>query len=391
MIKNNFEIYITRSKRIMILAILFLISLGTSLQASPETDSLEILIRNTMNKSYLPYTRIDKTHYCEVEKTAQLFKANLKDERSDKRLYLNIYDEQVLFLTHTMYYTFKNKNYKLSYPLVQREGKIYLPVEFLTLHLPLLFPDKVSFNGTNLSITKPQDNTIKTIVLDPGHGGRDPGAVGRSIGAREKDINLSVSLMLKEYLEQELGLNVLLTRSDDRFVSLQERTRFANDNKADLFISIHTNASRDRSSRGIEMYYLSTAKTTEARAVEALENSVVEKYEGGTEALRKYDDLALILSDIMQAENLEQSSNLAMKLQMNICAGTKSSDRGIKQANFYVLRGAFMPAVLVEMGFISNPVEETFLVNRQYQDRLARTIFEGIKSFKFRYDRIRTS
>jgi len=99
----------------------------------------------------------------------------------------------------------------------------------------------------------------------------------------------------------------------------------------------------------------------------------------------------IILSDMLQAENLEHSSNLAQKLQTNICAGTSACNRGIKQANFYVLRGAFMPAVLVEMGFISNATEEAFLVNRQYQERLARTMFEGIKSFKNKYDRIMTS
>ena len=99
-----------------------------------------------------------------------------------------------------------------------------------------------------------------------------------------------------------------------------------------------------------------------------------------------------VLSDLFSKTILSgETSRLDLKLQMNICAGTKAADRGIRQANFYVLRGAFMPAVLVEMGFISNMVEESFLVNQQYQERIARTLFEGIKSFKFRYDRIRTS
>jgi len=354
-------------------------------------DSIEVNISNTQQKSYLKVVQIDNKYYCDIEELATIFKANVKEERSDKRIYLNIYDEQFIFLTHSMYFSFKNKSYKYPYPLQIYMGRYYVPIEFVNHNLPELFKDKVTWNRKKLVISKPQDNTIKTIVLDPGHGGRDPGAVGKTIKAHEKEINLCVALILKSILEKEMGVRVLMTRSDDSFVSLQERTKFANENKADLFISIHTNASKDRSSRGIEMYYLSTAKTTEARAVEALENSVVELYEGGKEAIRRYDDLALILSDIMQAENLEQSSNLANKLQMNICAGTKSCDRGVKQANFYVLRGAFMPAVLIEMGFISNPVEESFLVNKQYQERLARTIFEGIKSFKFRYDRIRTS
>lgn len=361
------------------------------LNALKQTDSLEVSIRGIQTTEYLRIYDLEGRDYCNIEGMASLFRANVKTERSDKRIYLNIYDEQFIFLCHSSYFTFQNEEYKYSYPLLGESGKFYVPLEFVTLHLPGLFPDKMSRNGKKLIITQPHDSTIRTIVLDPGHGGRDPGAVGKNLRACEKDINLSVSLILKNLLEKELGVKVLMTRSDDRFVSLQSRTRYANENKADLFISIHTNAARDRVSRGIEIYYLSTAKTTEARAVEALENSVVEIYEGGQEALRKYDDLALILSDILQAENLEHSNNLALKLQMNMCAGTKAIDRGIKQANFYVLRGAFMPAVLLEMGFISNPVEESFLVNKEYQERLAQTIFEGIKSFKFRYDKIRTS
>jgi len=365
--------------------------LQTSLNSVAVRDSLEINIKNTNQSSYLHVIKINDKDYCDVEETAAIFKASVKEERLDKRIYFTLYDEQFIFLIHSTFFTFKNKDYKYSYPLLTIRGKYYLPLEFITSLLPQLFKDKVTWNGKKLIITKPTDYTIKTIVIDPGHGGKDPGAVGKTIKAQEKDINLSVSLLLKSLLEKELNVKVLLTRCDDRFVSLQERTKFANDNKADLFISVHTNASKDRNSRGVEMYYLSTAKTTEARAVEALENSVVEIYEGGKEALRKYNDVDLILSDILQAENLEHSNTLAFKLQMNMCAGTKSNDRGIKQANFYVLRGAFMPAVLVEMGFISHPVEESFLVNKQYQERLARTIFEGIKSFKYRYDRIRTS
>lgn len=373
------------------LAITLMLFFCSTLFSVIQLDSLDIAIKGTSQISKLQIIELNNIEYFSIDQMAAIWKANVKEERTDKRIYLNLYDEQFIFLTHSVFYTFRNVDYKLVYPLLSHKGKYYLPKEFLVTSLPVLFKDKVNWNGKKLIITKPNDNTIKTIVIDPGHGGKDPGAVGRRLKAQEKDINLAVSLKLKTYLEQELGVNVLMTRSDDRFVSLQERTKFANEHRADLFICVHTNASKDRSSRGVEVYYLSTAKTTEARAVEALENSVVELYEGGKEATRKYDDLALILSDIMQAENLEQSNNLALKIQMNSCAGTKSLDRGIKQANFYVLRGAFMPAVLVEMGFVSNSVEETFLINQQYQERLARTIFEGIKSFKYRYDRIRSS
>lgn len=372
-----------------LILLFFLIS--SMLMADIAKDSLEVNIKDTSIKQYLKIYNLRQTDYMDLEEIAFIFKANIKIERIDKRIYLNIYDEQLIFLINSSYFTLKNQTYNLTSELLSYRDKYYIPIEFAISKLPQLFKPNIAYNNKKLIIVKPKDSTIKTIVIDPGHGGKDPGAVGRKIKAQEKDINLNVSLMLKSIIEKETNIKVILTRSDDRFVSLQERTKIANDNKADLFVSIHTNASKNTASHGVEMYYLSTAKTTEARAVEALENSVVEKYEGGKEALKKYDDVDIILYDILQAENLEHSNNLALKLQMNVCTGTKAQDRNVKQANFYVLRGAFMPAVLVEMGFISNKVEESFLVNRQYQERIARTLFEGIKSFKFRYDRIRTS
>jgi len=384
---------INGNKRAILSFCLLLLSLAVaiSLAAAERKDSLNYIIKNTKISGYLPYCYLEGKPYVTFRTLADVFKASSKVEFEDHRLYLNLYDEQFIFLLDTSRFSFRNANYNLPYPVFADKGEYYFPLSLVTEQLPLLFQDKVKATGKGLTIAQPKDNGIRVIVLDPGHGGKDPGAVGKRLHGQEKDINLSVCLRLKPLLEKELGVKVLMTRTDDRFVSLQDRTKFANDAKADLFICVHTNASRNRASLGAEVYYLSTAKTTEDRAVEALENSVVELFEGGKEAIKKYDDLALILSDILQAENLEQSSNLALKILMNINAGTRALDRGVKQANFFVLRGAYMPAVLVEMGFISNAKEEVYLLNEQYQERLARTIFEGIKSFKFRYDQIRSS
>ena len=228
--------------------------------------------------------------------------------------------------------------------------------------------------------------SLVNIVLTAGHGGKDPGAVGKN-GTREKDINLNVGLMLKSMLEKELGVEVLMTRSDDRFIPLSGRTKFAMDKKADLFVSLHTNASKNRSAKGLETYYLSTSSTSDSRAVEALENDVVELYEGAG-AKKKYDALDFILSDLSQTTYQEYSNELATLVQRNMVSGVQGQDRGVKQASFYVLRGAFMPAILIEMGFISNLNEEAALANKQYQERMSRTIFEGIKRFKYSYDRV---
>ncbi len=352
---------------------------------------LSIQIRGEAGRKNIPEKKIDGIDYLAIEELTPVFKCISKQEKADQRLYFHLYGETFIFLESAPYYTFKNQSYNAHFPLLSQGGKYYIPLNFFTELLPQHFPGKVSFTQNVLRIEDPQDYGVHVIVLDPGHGGKDPGAIGRRLKAKEKDINLDVALKLKVLLEKELGLQVLMTRSDDSFVSLGDRTKFANDNKANLFISIHANASKSSSSKGTETYYLSTAVTSDARAVEALENQVVDLYEGGVEARSKYDGLDFILSDLSQTEHLESSNELAGNIQQNIVAGTRSYDRGVKQANFYVLRGAFMPAVLVELGFISNPEEERLLIDPDYQQRLARTIFEGIKRFKYRYDRIRNT
>lgn len=352
---------------------------------------ISIQIRGESRPRNLVETNMNSVSYVDLDDFGSIFKAISKQDRSDNRVYLHIYDEQFIFLEASSYYSFKNNSFNMHYPMVRKGAKLFLPSVFVTEHLRVHFGKAVELKGKALTIDKPRDNSVMTIVLDPGHGGKDPGAVGRKLKANEKDVNLAVTLLLKQLLEKELGLKVLLTRSDDRFVSLQDRTRFANDKKADLFISLHTNASKNTASKGLETYYLATAQSSDARAVEALENQVVELFEGGSSAKSKYDDLSFILSDLSQAEHLEGSNMLATSVQQNMVAGTKSMDRGVKQANFYVLRGAFMPSILIEMGFISNLEEEQLLVNPEYQERLARTIFEGIKRFKYRYDRIRNT
>jgi len=353
--------------------------------------NINIQIKGETKPHILKETTLASVPYVELEEFCSVFKAVCKQDRTDNRLYLNIYDEQFIFLERSSYYTLKAVSYNMNYPLQRKGERLYLPSTFVNEHLHTHFPAQVKLKGNTLQISKPIDNSVKTIVLDPGHGGKDPGAVGRKLRANEKDINLAVAQKLKVLLEKELGITVLLTREDDRFVSLYDRTRFANEKKADLFISIHSNSSKSTSSKGIETYYLSTAQTSDARAVEALENAVVERFEGGSEAKKKYYDLDFILSDLLQTENLEHSNNMATSVHQNLVMGTQGIDRGVRQANFYVLRGAYMPSILVELGFISNAEEEQLLVNEEYQERLARTIFEGIKRFKFRYDRVKNT
>lgn len=378
-------IMIKMTYRRLALLIGFLILVGGA------SADVRVFSRGENRTLLLKTETINDCDYVELDTFNAMFNSITKQERTDHRLHLFVYGEQFIFLVNSPYYTFRTDTYNMHVPLIRKGTRFFLPQVFVVEHLKLHFPKDVDFKNSTLQINKPKDKSVKVIVLDPGHGGNDPGAVGFVRKLKEKDVNLAVCLKLKPMLEKELGVTVLMTRSDDRFITLQNRTKFANENRADIFVSVHTNASNSRTARGVETFYLSTALTSDARAVEALENNVVEQYEGGAATKQKYDNLAFILSDLSQTEHLENSNNMALLIQQNLVAGTKSVDRGVKQANFYVLRGAFMPAVLIELGFITNAEEEALLANEQYQERLARTIFEGLKRFKFRFDRIRNT
>jgi N-acetylmuramoyl-L-alanine amidase len=225
---------------------------------------------------------------------------------------------------------------------------------------------------------------LQTIVLDPGHGGHDSGAIGPG-GLQEKDLTLDVGRRLAAILQEDLGVKVVLTRSRDQFVPLQERTAIANRNKADLFVSIHVNAARAGGATGTETYFLSSEATDNAaRAAAAFENKVIELEAGPRGGSR--DLLRSILWDLAQSEFQQESSRLAENLQDSLERALRQPSRGVKQAPFYVLGGAAMPAVLVEIGFITNPKEEERLQDEGFRDRIARALAAGVAAYKKRYD-----
>ena len=217
---------------------------------------------------------------------------------------------------------------------------------------------------------------LRKIVLDPGHGGKDPGAIGAG-GIAEKDIVLSVARKLARKLKAELGVQVVLTRHDDRFVPLEERTALANSENADLFISLHVNASLNSEASGIETYYLDSTTDEAAIRLAARENRT---------SRRNISDLQFILSDMMQNMKLEDSITLAHRLQGALVGGMAKvmgevKDLGVKKALFHVLVGARMPSVLVEMFFISNRVEERAMSQDSHQDAMVEALYEGIQKF----------
>jgi N-acetylmuramoyl-L-alanine amidase len=223
---------------------------------------------------------------------------------------------------------------------------------------------------------------LKTITLDPGHGGSETGATGRG-GLQEKDVTLEIVRRLAQLLESRLGVRVLLTRDGDNYLELDERTTIANNNKSDLFLSIHANASPGRNASGSEVYYLSyEASDDDAGRVAASENV------SGSARPRATSDLDFILWDMAQASHLNESARLAELLQDELQAGrSEDRNRGIKQAPFRVLMGATMPAALIEVGFITNPDEERRLGSSDYQDQLANAIYRAVVKYKDRFDR----
>lgn len=225
---------------------------------------------------------------------------------------------------------------------------------------------------------------LRLIVLDPGHGGHDSGAVGPS-GLMEKDLVLDVAQRVARLVEERLGIRVLLTRDGDYFVPLRERTSFANKHRADLFVSIHANAHRQADSAGVETYFLSSEATDgEARRVAALENSVVELESPSPRP--RLDIVKAILWDLAQSEFQVESSRLAEIVQDSMTQALRIPNRGVKQAGFYVLGGAAMPAVLVEIGFVTNPREERRLREGRFRDEIARAIYAGLAEYKRHWD-----
>ncbi|MBN2088644.1 N-acetylmuramoyl-L-alanine amidase [candidate division KSB1 bacterium] len=225
---------------------------------------------------------------------------------------------------------------------------------------------------------------IDKIAIDPGHGGRDPGAIGPS-GVQEKDVVLNIARYLKKLVESRLGIEVIMTREDDRFIPLHQRTAIANRNNAKLFISIHANSNRDRKVDGVSTYILGPAKTNEAVEVAQLENSVIQ-YEASYDSYPNLDNEQFILSSIAQSEFTRESEELAALVQEEVSNKTDLRDRGVKQAGYLVLVGASMPNILFESAFISNRKEEKKLKSSDFQKDLAESLFESIKKFKIKYE-----
>lgn len=270
-------------------------------------------------------------------------------------------------------------------PPATANGERETPDNVTTIELP---PDYASPAPTSpadvLERGRSGPARLRVVCLDPGHGGPEIGAEGKG-GLVEKDVSLSLARRLRTLLQDRLGLRVVLTRDGDRDLALDDRAAFANNNKADVFISIHADASPSRDARGSSVYFLSySGSESHPGQVSIARNPGSAAQSSGGDG-----ELDFILWDMAQASHLSQSSRLAEIFQEELLAATGATEkinRGIKQNTFRVLKGATMPAVLVEVGFISNPREEDLLGTPTYQDSLAEALYRGVLRYKDVYE-----
>jgi N-acetylmuramoyl-L-alanine amidase len=226
------------------------------------------------------------------------------------------------------------------------------------------------------------------VVIDPGHGGKDPGAIGVT-GTKEKDINLAIGNKLGKIIETKMdSVEVIYTRKTDKFVELYKRGKIANEADAKLFISIHANSLHRRRSnvRGFEVYLLRPGRTEEAIEIAEIENSVI-KYEENPDRYKKLTDENFILVTMAHSANMRYSEKFSEILHQEWTGSLAIPSRGVKQAGFYVLVGASMPGVLVESGFLTNRQDEAYLKSESGQQEIAETMYKAVKKYKEYYDK----
>jgi N-acetylmuramoyl-L-alanine amidase len=305
-------------------------------------------------------------------------------------------DTKIKITANTSFVIINDKAYQLQNNVFQRKGEYYVPLDDLLTLLTQQTNTDYSMDYASMSIklggviqniaiveTTDLDKEKKkwqfdTIIIDPGHGGKDPGSVGYK-GTKEKDIVLDVSKRLARKIQKNLRVKTILTRDEDVFIRLQDRTKFANTNEGDLFISIHVNSNESKKPYGFETYLLRPGRNQEAINVALRENAVIE-LEGNK--FEKLTDEQLIQATIAQSGFVQYSEQFAALIQEEIDKRVQSRNRGVKQAGFYVLMGASMPNVLIELGYISNPNEEKKLNSSSYRDMLATSIYYAILKYQ---------
>ncbi|HTY09381.1 MAG TPA: N-acetylmuramoyl-L-alanine amidase [Candidatus Edwardsbacteria bacterium] len=383
--------------------------LAASAATLSAADQQLTLIDGTGHGRILQTLLFDKEEYLPLTEVVDAWGAQAHWSELEGNADISFPGHSLRFSSDNTFFVCDGKVFNLYNPVRLYNGELWVPLElfrrFLVpqwgasiiwdepsrkLSLGGVQPDQVQTPVVRPHSRNGEARAIRKVVIDPGHGGKDPGALGTK-GTQEKDINLDIGLKLKTILEDDYGLIVVMTRSDDTFIPLKDRTALANKEAADLFISVHCNSAPRKkrllkTMRGFETYFLSVAKTDDARATAAMENSAVE-FEQPQKKVGDQDEVQFILWDMIQNEYLIESSDLAELIEQSLAGKIAIPARGISQAGFYVLNGAYMPAVLVETAFVSHKDDEKLLKTDAFREKIALGIANGIAAFARKYKR----
>ena len=358
----------------------------------------------------------EKSNYLDLKEIADLLGGRLEWESPGERLAWRLEGRSFVFEDLIAFFTADGRAYQLVAPCLLDGPRFLIPAQFAVEYLPGLLPRRFVYNKldnhlvdrTGITQSEPSARgeqreaplrpvpsstskdgmsyRIHTVVIDPGHGGRDPGTLHRRHKLNEKGIVLDISKKVVRKLKQKSRLKVILTRDKDSFVLLAKRGQIANENGAGLFVSIHVNSAKRSSLNGSSTYFLDAAKTDEERATAMLENAALQYEIEGTDK-KRLDEVNLILQDMAQNEYLRESKDLSTFIQLELATIKGLKDRGLRQANFAVLRGTYMPAALVETAYISNASDEKQLNSARFRTRLAEAITAGILKYIDHYHR----
>ncbi|MEC9455431.1 MAG: N-acetylmuramoyl-L-alanine amidase [Candidatus Neomarinimicrobiota bacterium] len=357
--------------------------------------TIKIIDPNNLTIGKVNYIK-EHQYYISVNNFSDILLNNNFTNSNTEKMVVYFGDTKIKITANISFVIIDEKVYQLHNNVFQKKGEYYVPLDdflaLLTQHTNTEYSmdyNSMSINLGSVIQNIPESKTIDlaeekkkwqfdTIIIDPGHGGKDPGSVGYK-GTKEKDIVLDVSKRLARKIQKNSRIKTVLTRDEDVFVRLQDRTKFANTNEGDLFISIHVNSNESKKPSGFETYLLKPGRNQEAINVALRENSVIE-LEGNE--FEKLTDEQLIQATIAQSGFVQYSEKFAALIQEEIDKRVQSRNRGVKQAGFYVLMGASMPNVLIELGYISNPNEEKKLNSSSYRDMLATSIYYAILQYQ---------
>ena len=357
--------------------------------------TIKIIDSNSLTIGKINYIK-EQQYYISVNNFSDILLNKNFINNDTEKMVVHFGNTKVKITANIAFIIIDEKAYQLHNNVFQKKGEYYVPLDdflaLLTQHTNTNYAmnynsmsislggvvQNVSVNKTTDLIKEKKKWQFDTIIIDPGHGGKDPGSVGYK-GTKEKDIVLDVSKRLARKIQKNLRVKTILTRDEDVFIRLQDRTKFANTNEGDLFISIHVNSNESKKPYGFETYLLKPGRNQEAINVALRENSVIE-LEGNK--FEQLTDEQLIQATIAQSGFVQYSEKFAALVQEEIDKRVQSRNRGVKQAGFYVLMGASMPNVLIELGYISNPNEEKKLNSSSYRDMLATSIYYAILEYQ---------